>query len=50
MDYHIVDENGKIIARKIQSPFGKCCVNDKSIEGREHICEKFKLETDSKKP
>jgi hypothetical protein len=42
LDYHIVDSDGKIIAKNLPTPFGKCMYYEKSIEGREHGCAKFR--------
>lgn len=41
LNYHIVDDDGKIVAKQIESPFGRCCIRDKSLEGRESSCSKF---------
>ena len=42
LDYHIVDDDGKIIPKNLPNPFGKCEFFDKHIEGREHSCKNFK--------
>jgi len=39
--YHIVNDEGKIISKEIQSTFGKCGRSNKNLEGREHGCKKF---------
>jgi hypothetical protein len=46
LDYHVVDDEGEIRAKELPNPFGKCVFYDKSIEGREHSCNKFKKEND----